>query len=53
MEQKLEQIQKQQNMLIENYFKEQSPAKKEEIRAKLFMLCNEYIELSKKLNLKD
>jgi len=53
MEELLEKIQKKQNELIEKYFKEKSPEKKEEIRKQLYLLCNKYIELGKKLNIED
>lgn len=51
MEELLEQIQKGQNRLIEQYFVETSAQKKEEIRKKLFILSKKYAEISKNINI--
>lgn len=51
MEELLEQIQKEQNELIEQYFLEISVQKKDEIRKKLFILSKKYVEISKNINI--
>ena len=53
MEELLKKIQKKQNQLIEQYHIEQSNEKKETIRKQLYLLCNDYIKISKKLRIED
>lgn len=49
MEKLLEQIQKEQNRLIEQYFVEKSVQKKDEIRKTLLILSKKYVEISENI----
>ena len=47
-EELLVKIQNKQNELMEKYHKETSPQKKEKIKKQLYLLCNKYLEISKR-----